>query len=353
MSYAFEKLLAQYDYAFPESAVALEPSVPRDAAKLVVLGPKGKARYATFRELMEHLPPQSVLVMNQTKVIPARIEAEKPTGGKVRILYVAAAGKKRFHGLADRKVEPGMVLKVGKTAVTVVSRETGDYVFEVAGTAPLALFKKYGTTPIPPYLKHTKLGEKALREKYQTVFAKTEGSVAAPTASLHFTKSLLQRLKKAGHDIVYVTLHVNLGTFAPLTERAVAEGRLHEEPYEIDAKTATLLAKAKQEGRFIVPVGTTALRTLESAADAHGKLRRLHGNTRLFIRPGYRFRFVSGLITNFHVPKSSLLMLVAAMVGRERLLKLYEEAIGKGFRIFSFGDGMLILPASGKSQRLR
>jgi S-adenosylmethionine:tRNA ribosyltransferase-isomerase len=311
---------------------------------LVVLDPKGMTRYATFHELVQFLPARSVLVLNQTKVIPARIEAEKSTGGKVRILYIAAAGKGRFHGLADRKLEPGMALKVGKSKITVVSRETGDYVFEVKGVAPLAMFKKYGKTPIPPYLKHTKLGEKALREKYQTVFAKTEGSVAAPTASLHFTKQLLKTLKKAGHDIVYVTLHVNLGTFAPLTKEAVAEGRLHEEPYSIDAKTVAFLTKAKKDGRPIITVGTTALRTLEAASDDDGKLRWPVCTTRLFIRPGYHFCFADGLITNFHVPKSSLLMLVAALVGRTRLLKLYKEAIGKGFRIFSFGDGMLILP---------
>jgi S-adenosylmethionine:tRNA ribosyltransferase-isomerase len=341
----FEKLLSQYDYAFPESAVALEPSVPRDAAKLAVIDPSdGSARFSTFRDIVQFLPPRSVLVLNETKVIPARVEAVKPTGGKVRILYVGAAGKRRFHGLADRPIEVGSTVAVGKAALTVVSRETGDYVFEVTGMAPLTLFKKHGRTPIPPYLKRTKLSEKTLREQYQTVFAKNEGSVAAPTASLHFTKKLLADIKKAGHDIAYVTLHVNMGTFAPLTAQAVAEGRLHEETYRIAPATVRMLMRAKNAGRPIIPVGTTALRTLEAASDERGVLRWPECATRLFISPGYRFAFVDGLVTNFHVPKSSLLMLVAALVGRERLLRLYRTAIQRGFKLFSFGDGMLILP---------
>lgn len=343
----FEKLLAQYDYAFPESAVGLIPAEPRDSARLLAYSRgTGESAYATFRDLPGLLPPKSLLVMNETKVIPARIEAAKPTGGKVRVLYVRDESRGRFRALADRPLKAGDTLSVGRDGLVVEERDSKGYVFSVAKgrVAPLALFMKHGLTPIPPYLKRTPLGEKALRSRYQTVFAKAQGSVAAPTASLHFTKRLIAALKKAGHEIVFVTLHVNLGTFAPLTPEAIATGRLHEEQYEIRAAAVAAIARARKQGRPIIPVGTTALRALESAADARGQLMRLSGATRIFIRPGYRFRVADGLITNFHVPKSSLMMLVAAMVGRERLLALYADAIKRGFRLFSFGDGMLILP---------
>lgn len=355
---SFERLLAQYDYAYPESAVALAPAEPRDAARLLVDDRRRKlVAYSTFAHLTEFLPPQSVLVLNETKVIPARLEVIKPTGGKVRILFVADEGRGGFRALADRPLESGMTLDLGgrRPRLQVISREKDGYRFEIRGARlrPIALFERYGRTPIPPYLKGTPLGEKALREKYQTVFARQLGSVAAPTASLHFTKRLLARLKTAGHDLAYVTLHVNLGTFAPLTPQAVAEGQLHEEHYEISAKAVALLTRAKREGRPIIAVGTTALRALEAAADARGRLRWPVCETRLFIRPGYRFTFVDGLITNFHVPKSSLLMLVAAFIGRHRLLRLYQSALKRGFRIFSFGDGMLLLPGRAMKKRLR
>jgi S-adenosylmethionine:tRNA ribosyltransferase-isomerase len=365
---AFEKLLAQYDYAFPESAVALEPSEPRDAARLLAYdGMTGAVKYSTFAHLLEFLPPRSLLVMNETKVIPARVEAVKATGGKVRLLYVADDVRGTFRALADRPLDAGTVLTVGAYRLRADGRVENGHRFSFVGkrVKPLALFMKYGKTPIPPYLKHTKLSEKSLRAKYQTVFARTAGSVAAPTASLHFTKGLLARLRKAGHEIVHVTLHVNLGTFAPLTPEAVTEGRLHEEKYEVSAVTARAVARAKKEGRRVIPVGTTALRALESAA-AHGLLdgksgkdgdvaaKSVKSETRLFIRPGYRFRVADGLITNFHVPRSSLLMLVAALIGREKLLALYADAIANGFRVFSFGDGMLLLPKptrAGKSKK--
>lgn len=360
---AFDKLLAQYDYTYPESAVALEPSEPRDSAKLLVWDAARKSReFSTFSHIGEYLPPRSVLVLNETKVIPARLEVIKSTGGRVRLLYVAPGHRKdEFNALADRPLEPGQVLTVARAsgkipALHVVSREKDGYVFRLSKPVnskpnkgrdrmiPLDVFLKYGLTPIPPYLKRTTLGEKELRDKYQTVFAKQLGSVAAPTASLHFTNALLKKLQAAGHDIAYVTLHVNLGTFAPLTAQALAEGRLHEEAYRIDYRTVAFLERAKKEGRPIIPVGTTALRTLEAASDGRGRIKWPESATRLFIRPGYKFAMADGLITNFHVPRSSLLMLVAALVGRKRLLGLYNRALERGFRIFSFGDGMLLLP---------
>lgn len=342
---SFERLLNSYAYGFPESAVALEPSAPRDAARLLVFDPTTEDVAAdTFRNLAAHLPPKSLLVMNETKVIPARLEAVKETGGKARLLYVRdLSGRGRFEALSDRPLTAGSRIKVGDRTLKVEAVSQGRYALAVAGgSSVLSLCRRFGRMPLPPYLKKTPLAEADVRTKYQTVFARRTGSVAAPTASLHFTPRLLKSIRAAGHDIVFVTLHVNLGTFLPLKPEQVAAGRLHEEAYEIPAESAAAIRRAKAAGRPVIAVGTTVVRALESAAE--GRSLRQSGETRLFIRPGYRFRVVDGLITNFHVPKSSLLMLVAAFVGRTRLLSLYRRAIRSGFRLFSFGDGMLIRP---------
>ena len=202
--------------------------------------------------------------------------------------------------------------------------------------------QKYGQTPLPPYIKNSPLTEKQKRKEYQSIFAKAGLSVAAPTASLHFTRKLTANLKKQGTEVKFVTLNVNLGTFAPLKEENLMSGKLHLESYEIDKKTAGDLNQAKQQGKTIIAVGTTVVRTLESSAKHH-EFKKLQGSTDLFIYPPYKFQFVDSLITNFHVPKSSLLMLVSAMTGRKKLLNIYQKAIKKKFRLFSFGDGMLIL----------
>jgi len=368
-----ESLLAKYSYVHPDSAVALEPASPRDAAKLLVLDPeKGIVAHDTFRNLAKHLPPKSLLVFNETKVIPARIEATKPTGGKVRVLYVEDRGHDTFAALADRPIDPGVHLvipaqagiqknkktKIAPISFEVLSREGSTWIMRARGVRkPVDAFVAHGVMPLPPYLKKTGLTEKAIREKYQTVFAKNQGSVAAPTASLHFTPRLMTALKRAGHEIAFVTLHVNLGTFAPLTVEHLKEGKLHQETYVIPPATAKAITRAKKQGRPVIAIGTTACRAVESAAVASDTSRTpvipanagihrmpLSGSTRLFIQPGYAFKVIDGLITNFHVPRSSLLMLVSALTGRERLLSAYKTAIAKGYKLFSFGDGMLILP---------
>jgi S-adenosylmethionine:tRNA ribosyltransferase-isomerase len=226
----------------------------------------------------------------------------------------------------------------------VIGRTENQYIFKPSFPISriIAILMRHGTTPIPPYIKHSPLSEKKLRTEYQTVFARVRGSVAAPTASLHMTPRLFRALKKAGHEVRYVTLHVGLGTFAPLTENQLATGKLHTEQYSIAAPTARALNAAKKAGRPIIAVGTTVARTLESAARGTARLTVPRGATDIFIRPGYAFSFVDGLITNFHVPRSSLMMLVAALVGREKILEIYRTAIQKKFRLFSFGDGMLI-----------
>lgn len=345
-----ETILKHYDYALPEALIAQAPASPRDSARLLVYDRKtGAALYDTFRHLAKYLPSRSVLVFNETKVIPARFTVRKPTGGKAVLLYVRTEGKEII-AMSDRPLPVGEVVTLApRVRFRVVSQEKYTRLAPMFPIARLPkIFERYGVTPIPPYIKHTPLSERALREKYQTIFARRRGSVAAPTASLHFTKRLLRDLKKAGHDIVFVTLHVNLGTFAPVKEEQWRRGKLHEEFYEISSAAAATLNRAKKAGRPVVAVGTTVVRTLESASPPIYKgrvgrgIKAGSGSTDLFIRPGHRFAFVDHLITNFHVPRSSLLMLVSAFVSRKKLLELYRLAIKKQFRFFSFGDGMLL-----------
>ena len=374
----FEKLLHRYDYDFPSGCIASAPASPRDSARLMVYDRKsGRVADATFRDLPKFLPRGALLVFNDTKVIPARLTLMKPTGGLVRVLFIDLAGK-CLRVLVDRPVSLGRDLLLNKKpAFRAIGREGKYLIFAPLIRGNLRNFlERNGEAPLPPYIKNTPLTKKEQRRRYQTVFAKTPGSIAAPTASLHFTQGLLRLLKKSGVETTFVTLHVGLGTFASLTPENVKLGSLHEEEYSINGKTADALNRAIRDGRPIIPVGTTALRTLESAIvggkinpvrnfklgvrDLSNKLsqmkyssqddlgtisngiKKLHGKTSLFIREGYRFRVAHGLITNFHVPRSSLLMLVSAFAGRENVLKLYQRAIKRGYRFFSFGDGMLI-----------
>lgn len=284
------------------------------------------------------------MVFNQTKVIPARIQVTKETGGKARLLYLENTAK-GIKVMSDRKLNVGSKVFVNKRIFFTVERREEKYYFlktEMNGEDVGRIFERYGTTPLPPYIKNSPLSEKKLREKYQTIFAKHKGSVAAPTASLHFTKRLIHKLEAHGIAIKYITLHVNLGTFAPLTEEHVQKNALHKEYYEIDKETAKFLNDAKRAGRPIVAVGTTVLRTLESASNKESQIDSPIGTTDLFIRGEYKMKMVDGLITNFHVPQSSLLMLVSALIGREKTLTIYKKAIAKKFRLFSFGDGVLI-----------
>ncbi len=343
---AFEEQLRLYDYAFPPALIAQAPAHPRDAARLLVCDrDTGNTEESTFAFLGEFLPKNALLILNRTKVIPARLPLTRVTGGKVAALYLGIHGE-LFRFLANKKLKPGETLTVapGKTFIVEASEEK-EWLLRpsFALTSLPRLLLTYGQTPLPPYIKESPLTEAQRRREYQTVFAKESGSIAAPTASLHFSKRLLSDLKKRGIETAHVTLHVHLGTFSPLTEEQWAKGALHTEEYVIPPATARLIAEAKREGRPVIAVGTTVVRTLESAADVSGSLTKLSGETSLFIREGYRFRVVDGLITNFHVPKSSLLMLVSAFAGRENVMNWYKKAIEQEFRLFSFGDGMLIL----------
>lgn len=341
-----DEILRPFDYVLPPALIAQRPASPRDGARLLVHErTSGKTRWARVRDIEKFLPAGAVLVLNETKVIPARLPLDRETGGKVAILRLGTE-RGRVLALSPKALRDGETLRLGKKKIFLAEGRR-DRAWVLRPLVPLstidALFEKHGHMPLPPYIKHSPLSEKKLRTAYQSVFAKERGSIAAPTASLHFTRALLQKLRKNGITLATVTLHVHLGTFAPLTEEQWASGKLHAETYAIPAKTVGILERARREGRPIVAVGTTALRTLESASDARGNITKPRGTTRLFIRTGYRFRIVDGLLTNFHVPRSSLLMLVSAFAGRETILQLYAQAIRKKFRFFSFGDAMLIL----------
>lgn len=352
------ELLASYDYPLAKSDIAEVPASPRDSAKLLVYDrAAGTTTVDSFLHLDKHLPPRALLIFNDTKVVPARLPVRTPTGGLVELLCIRSDAHTRLiECLSPRTLAIGTELTVGPDRLTVESKDGSVYRMRLHGTIPLArLLTRYGETPIPPYLKHTPLSEHDLRDKYQTIFAKHAGSSAAPTASLHFTKRLLAKLARAKIETAYVTLHVGLGTFAPLTETNIESGTLHHEEYSIPPQTVRKILAAKKAGRPVIAVGTTAARALESAFapggedffDGLGHSSSKKGfapgsETNLFIREGYRWRIVDGLITNFHVPQSSLLMLVATLVGRERLFSLYAFAKQQGFRFLSFGDGMLV-----------
>ena len=340
----FEDIIEKYDYDLPENLIAQAPSLPRDEARILIYR---KARneiiYDKFLNIAKYLPKNAVLVFNETKVLAARLDLKKETGGKVEILYLKNRGR-LLEVLADRKLNIGSKLFLnGKIVFEVADHKEKVYLLKPLFSAAkfFDILQRYGSAPIPPYIKHSPLSKTELKERYQTIFAKYEGSVAAPTASLHFTKRVFNRLKKTGIDTKFITLHVGLGTFAPLTQENFKTRKLHSEFYKIDKKTAEFLNKAKKQARPIIGVGTTAVRTLESAAK-NGQLRNLSGSTDIFITEGYEFGFVDGMVTNFHVPKSSLLMLAAAIVGREKILEIYKQAISNKFRFYSFGDGMLI-----------
>jgi S-adenosylmethionine:tRNA ribosyltransferase-isomerase len=347
--------LAEYYYELPDELIANEPANPRDSARLLVCNStSGEICESTFKNLADVIPRGALLVMNETKVVPARIIVSKETGGKVELLFFINEwnGGMTIHGLSDRKIVKGQTFFVGGVHVfTVVLQNEGTFEFKIefSPSELISFFHKHGITPIPKYIGETKMDETMLRERYQTVFAKEPGSIAAPTASLHFTDRVFTSLASKSVDVAFVTLHVGLGTFAPVTEENVREGKLHTEPFSISTETILKIRQAKKEGRMVIPVGTTALRAVESAsADILGGVENsLSRTTNIFIKKPYAFKIADGLITNFHVPESSLMCLVDAFLSYKRarwgILDVYAKAIEKKFRFYSFGDGMIIL----------
>jgi len=338
-------IISAYNYILPPELIAQKPVSPREAARLLVYNRKtGKIFHDEFFNIGKYLPPNSLVVFNDTKVIPARLRARKQTGGRVEIFFLAKDGNKIQAFVSPRVKINSRVYLSKKIFFEVISQQ--EKVFILKPNFKLnqldAILEKYGSTPLPPYIKNSPLTEKQARHEYQTVFAKTRGSVAAPTASLHFSKKLLGSLKKQGHQITFVTLHVNLGTFAPLTRDQVLTNKLHEEWFYIPDKTRKIINNAQKHKKTVIACGTTVVRTLESGLNRQESDRKWQ-KTDLFIRPGYKFKVVNGMITNFHLPGSSLLMLVAGFTGKTRLRKLYKQAISQKYRFYSFGDGMLIL----------
>ena len=344
-----------YWYDLPKEMIAREPAVPRDASKLLVYNTAtDDITIDYFYNLATHLPPSTALILNDAKVVPARVTLTKETGGKIVVLFLVNEWLPHPEGpipcFVDRKTAVGEKLYFpDKTYVTVVRQEEGTFYVSWNGPATTLIDKlnTYGTMPIPPYIKNTPLSRDQLMEKYQTIFAKKAGSSAAPTASLHFTDRVFTSLEQKGIQKAYVTLHVGLGTFAPLTEENLKTGTLHKEWYEVPATTAEKIRTENAEHGTICAVGTTVVRTLESYA-LHGTIGQPYaGDTTLFIRPGFQFQLVNHLVTNFHLPSSSLMMLVDAFLAHKkaqtRILALYEYAKRNGFRFYSFGDAMLIL----------
>ncbi len=337
-----------FDYGLPEELIAQVPLTARDASRLMVLTrSEHLVEHRHFRDLPEYLRPGDVLVLNDTRVIPARLAATRPTGGKVEILLLTPRGGDVWECLA----RPGRRAQVGQTLTFAGGRMTGlvlgktEYggrVVQLSAAAGLdvdSLVDAVGEMPVPHYIK-SRLDQP---ERYQTVYARERGSAAAPTAGLHFTPDLLGQIEGAGVVIARVTLHVGLGTFRPVKTEQVEEHVMHSEHYEVSAETAEAINSARAAGGRVVAVGTTTVRTLESSADADGRVAPGAGWTSIFIYPGYVFRAVDAMVTNFHLPKSTLIMMVSAFAGREFVLDAYRHAVEEKYRFFSFGDAMLIL----------
>lgn len=339
-----------YSYTYPEALVAHEPAEPRDAARLFVYDTaRNVVTYATCRDLPAFVPP-ALVVRNTTAVVPARLTARRSSGEEIELFVLYDRGVIDgcyIEAMVNRGLKPGEIVSVGayEFAVVDTSQKQIRFALRFPGEALLPLLREAGATPVPPYLR-PRATEQVLRERYQTVFAEDPGSVAAPTASLHFTPELCERLTRAGSEQVGVTLNIGLGTFAPLTPERLATGHLHHESYRVPEATAIAISRAKRTGRPVLAIGTTVVRTLEAAAAPILAGAAAEGDTDLFIYPPYPFALTDMLMTNFHVPGSSLMCLVDAFLlhkGAARgILSLYEEAIAEGFRLFSFGDAMLI-----------
>lgn len=337
---------SDFDYHLPPSSIAQTPLEPRDSSRLLVLHrDTGALEHRIFRELGEYLHPNDLLVLNQTRVIPARIYARKETGGRVELLLLRRRDLLRWEALVGGKgLRVGSKVRVqdGPEAVILEFLDGAERL--LLFTEPIEpYFPKVGHVPLPPYI-HEELKDP---ERYQTVYAREPGSAAAPTAGLHFTPRLLDELQGMGVKIAYVTLHVGLDTFAPVTEDNPEEHKIHTEWCELPQETADAINQARAAGGRVIAVGTTSVRTLETAAslntDHCSLITAFTGPTSLYILPGYQFKLVDAMITNFHLPKSTLLMLVSAFAGREKILETYQTAICEGYRFYSFGDAMFIV----------
>ena len=340
--------LADFDFALPDALIAQEPAKERDRSRLMVLDRSSdNIEHRIFQDLENYLLPGDLLVLNNTRVFPCRLPAKKPGGGKAEIFLLAESGLNLWDALVKGGVPAGkrLVLDAGVEAEIVSSGDDGTMRVRFHGVPDIrGILTEVGRTPLPPYIKREPTV--ADLDRYQTVYAAQEGAVAAPTAGLHFTCGLLDRLAAKGVGSAMVTLHVGPGTFQPVRVEKIAEHRMLPERYEIAPDAAETINRAKGEGRRIIAVGTTSVRTLETAAQEDGTVVSGEGSSRLFIYPGFVFRVVDGIITNFHLPKSTLLMLVSAFAGRERVLAAYRSAVEHQYRFYSYGDAMFIRPGN-------
>jgi S-adenosylmethionine:tRNA ribosyltransferase-isomerase len=337
--------LSDFDFDLPEELIAQTPAEDREGSRLLVLDRQtGAVDHRRFSGISEQLVPGDLLVLNDTKVFPCRLQARKAGGGKAELFLLEEKGTNLWHALVKGGIDAGKTVSVapGIDAEVLSAARDGIRLVRFQGIMDIrTALDELGRTPLPPYIKREPVAED--RERYQTVYASREGAVAAPTAGLHFTADLIQRMRDRGIGTAMVTLHVGPGTFQPVRTEDIAEHRMHAERYEVPAGTAELVNRALSEGRRVIAVGTTSVRALETAASKDGKVHGGAGSSELFITPGYRFNVVNGMVTNFHLPKSTLLMLVAALAGREYVLSAYREAVRQRYRFFSYGDAMLIL----------
>jgi len=354
--------LQDFDYCLPRRLIAQQPLPERDRSRLMVLTRRsGSVDHRLFSDLPEYLQPGDGLVINETKVLPVRLMGKKETGGRVEILLVRK--RQRAEGAANADEDGGewecLVQSCGKLRDRTRVLLGGEIWGDLVGRTPAGLWRlrlkvkgkddgalwRIGYPPLPPYIRRS--DDPAMRtkdlERYQTVYARQEGAIAAPTAGLHFTEGLLDEIKGRGISILPLILHVGLGTFLPVKQEEIGKHRLEPEFFEVPEKTAEAVNAVRARGKKVIAVGTTVTRALESCVDGKGTIRARRGETELFILPGYHFRVVDALITNFHLPRSTLLMLVSAFAGREIILAAYEEAIRKNYRFYSYGDAMLIL----------
>ncbi len=338
---------ADFDYDLPQELIAQDPLEQRDSSRLLVLDKKtGERSHKIFHDIIDDLYPGDCLVINNTKVIPARLIGEREeTGGKVEVLLLKRRTDNVWETLVKpgKKARPGMRLSFGGGLLHAQVQDIVDegnrlIRFEYEGIFE-EILDRLGQMPLPPYITH-QLKDK---NRYQTVYAKYEGSAAAPTAGLHFTEELLKKIQEKGIKIARVTLHVGLGTFRPVKVDDVTQHHMHTEYYRVSQEAADIINDTKKSGGRVICVGTTSCRTIESAADENGIVRATEGDTDIFIYPGYQFKVLDCLITNFHLPESTLLMLVSALAGKENIMAAYKEAVEKKYRFFSFGDAMLII----------
>jgi S-adenosylmethionine:tRNA ribosyltransferase-isomerase len=340
---------SSYDYELPAERIAQRPVEPRDRSRLLVVPRDGSSfRHLEFRDLVDLVPPGDVVVLNETRVFPARLRGRKPTGApsEVLLLRPRTPDEREWEALVrpGGKLKPGRVIEVadGLRVQVVGSVPGGGRVVRLESELePRAAIERWGEMPLPPYIERA--ADAADRDRYQTVYAQRTGSVAAPTAGLHFTPAVLEALRDRGVVLVTLVLHVGVGTFRPVDHEELERHEMHHEWYEVSEASAQLLNEGRARGAGVWAVGTTVVRTLESAATEDGGVRAGSGWTDLFIRPPYRFRVVDRLVTNFHLPRSTLVMLVAAFAGYDRTMAAYGEAVAAGYRFYSYGDAMVVL----------